>query len=66
MKRANGAKSRSLSLREIFLWPGIIGLVTAVGLVAALLGTGAWDAVSWAALAVPILTALWAFTYRRR
>lgn len=66
MKHANRAKPRRFSLREIFLWPGIIGLVTAVGLAAALLGAGAWDAVSWAALTMPILASLWAFIYRRR
>jgi membrane protein implicated in regulation of membrane protease activity len=30
-------------------------VLTAVGLVAALVGDGAWDAVSWAALAAPLV-----------
>jgi hypothetical protein len=37
-----------------------------VGLVAALLGDGWLDAISWAGLSVPLLVIAWAFRFRRR
>ena len=37
-----------------FRVPAALWALTAVGLVAALVGDGAWDAVSWAALAAPL------------
>jgi hypothetical protein len=42
------------SLPEIFRWPLLIALATAIGLTSALLGDGGWDAVSWIALAIPL------------
>ena len=41
------------SLRQIFLWPAVIAAVSVIGLVAALVADGVWDAVSWVALAIP-------------
>jgi len=43
------------------LWgmPILLGLLTIVGLVSALLGDGIWDAVSAFALGVPVLAGLW-------
>lgn len=41
--------------RKIFAAPLLLALATVVGLLAALLGDGLWDAVSWAALGVPIV-----------
>lgn len=37
--------------------PGLLGLLTAFGLLAALLGTGVWHGLAWLSLAVPILVA---------
>jgi hypothetical protein len=48
-----------LSSSQIWGMPITIGVVSAVGLVSALLGDGIWDALSWCALAVPIVVPLW-------
>ncbi|CAO3454414.1 hypothetical protein [Azospirillum argentinense] len=50
----------------VFGIPLAIALVTAVGLVAALLDDGVVDAVSWVALSVPVLTAAWSWRKRGR
>ena len=38
-----------------FAVPAVMGLLSTVGLVAALLGDDIWDWLSWATLAVPVL-----------
>ncbi|BBV95001.1 hypothetical protein ACF8R4_06495 [Pseudomonas sp. FYR_2] len=43
----------SQSTRRIFAWPAMIAVSGAAGLFAALLGDGAWDALSWLGLGVP-------------
>lgn len=48
-----------LSSSQIWGRPIAIGLVSAVGLISALLGDDIWDALSWFALAVPIVVPLW-------
>jgi hypothetical protein len=40
--------------RRVFGAPIAIALVSAVGLVSALLGDDVWDALSWAALGAPL------------
>ncbi len=47
------------TLRQIFALPILIGILSTVGLVAALVGDGWWDAMSWASLSLPVL--LYAF-----
>ena len=54
------------SLTQIFSVPAVIAIVSAVGLLAALLGDGLWDAVSWLALAVPVAVALGCVARSRR
>ena len=54
-----------LPLRAIFGVPLLVALVTLVGLVAALLDDGLYDAVSWGALLVPLLVLGWALRHRR-
>ncbi len=48
------------------LWgvPIVLGVMTVIGLLAALLGDGIWDAVSAAMLAAPALAALWGYLRR--
>ncbi|TWI46614.1 hypothetical protein IP92_02973 [Pseudoduganella flava] len=43
------------------LWgvPILLGILTTIGLLAALLGDGVWDAVSGVTLAIPVLLAIW-------
>ena len=48
------APSRRRSLTQIFAIPTLVGLASLGGLVFALVGDGAWDALSWAALALPV------------
>lgn len=48
----------------MFAVPIVLGLLSAIGLTAALLGDGLWDALSWLALGVPI--AAIAFAWSRR
>jgi hypothetical protein len=43
------------TLSRIFGWPLVIGVLSTVGLIAALVGDGIWDGVSWLALLLPIL-----------
>jgi hypothetical protein len=42
-----------------FLWPIVVGVTTAIGLISALLGDGVWDMLSWLTLALPIALATW-------
>jgi len=49
----------SLTGMQIWAMPVLLGLVSASGLTAALLFDGIGDAVSWLALAAPVVTALW-------
>ena len=52
-------------LGPIWRWPLLLGLLSAAGLVSALLADGIWDTLSWAALAVPVGVCGW-FSLRRR
>ena len=40
-------------------WPIVLGIVTAVGLVSALVGDGLWDFVSWLGLGLPVAMSAW-------
>jgi hypothetical protein len=51
---------------KVWAAPLILGLLGGVGLVAALVGDGMLDTVSWLALGVPVLVILWAWRRRRR
>lgn len=56
---------RNLPLRAIFAWPAAIFVLGVVGLVSALTGDGWRDALSWMALAAPVLALAWAMRARR-
>lgn len=51
--------------QRLWFWPIVIALVSAAGLVAGLVGDGAWDWFSWAALGLPVAVSLW-FGWGRR
>ncbi|WP_232417866.1 hypothetical protein [Methyloversatilis thermotolerans] len=54
-------------MAAIFRWPLLIALLTLAGLLAALVGDDAWDAVSWALLSVPVaLCGYFSFVRGRR
>jgi len=48
------------SLWGIFHAPAWLALASAAGLASALLGDGAWDALSWGMLGVPVIAVAWA------
>lgn len=50
---------RVRSPREIWGMPTVLAIVSAIGLVSALLGDGFWDVLSWVALATPMLVMGW-------
>ena len=43
------------TLAQIFAAPAIIGVLSVVGLLSALIGDGVWDGLSWLMLVIPIL-----------
>ena len=64
MASANG-HTRRRSMREIFEIPILLGVLTTIGLISALVGDGVWDGVSWLALSVPVAVYL-VYWLRRR
>jgi hypothetical protein len=40
---------------DIWGWPILLAILTALGLLSALLGTGIWHWISWAAIAIPLI-----------
>ena len=54
------------SLRDIFLWPTMIALLTSVGLVTALLFDDAREWFSTVAVAVPVLVTLYYYYLKPR
>lgn len=56
----NGSSRRGrLSLRQVFAAPLAIAILSAVGLISALVGDDIWDVLSWLTLAVPVAVILW-------
>ncbi|WP_165392263.1 hypothetical protein [Pseudomonas tructae] len=51
-------KRKSSSLWAVFAMPTLIGLISALGLFAALLGDGGWDVLAWVGLGLPALYSL--------
>lgn len=48
-----------LSTLQIWGIPIVMGVMSAIGLLSALLGDGIWDVLSWTALATPVAVTLW-------
>ncbi|MGN8277154.1 hypothetical protein ACLEJQ_15295 [Pseudomonas sp. SMV71] len=57
-------RPRQSSFWKVFGIPVLIGTLSAAGLFSALLGDGAWDAVSWVGLGVPTLLGTWGLIKR--
>ena len=51
-------------MSRIFAIPLFIGITSIVGLLAALLGDGAYDAVSWLGLGIPVASVIYAYAKR--
>jgi hypothetical protein len=49
-----GRAARRQTLRQIFIIPSVVALLSAIGLVSALVGDGIWDGLSWITLVIPI------------
>ena len=60
----NTVKNRR-TLGHIFAAPVAIGVLSTAGLLAALVGDGWWDAVSWLLLALPVLLYLFFIVQRK-
>lgn len=48
-----------LTAYQVWSRPVLLGLLSGVGLVSALLGDGVWDTVSWVTLGIPVLISVW-------
>lgn len=53
-------------LVKTFAVPAVIAVASLIGLVAALLGDGAFDMTSWLTLSIPVAAIVWALLRRRR
>ncbi|WP_092252461.1 hypothetical protein [Bradyrhizobium sp. Rc3b] len=51
------------SVWDVFRWPLLVGIVCGAGLGLALVGDDVWDALSWLALSLPVVLAI--FCWRR-
>jgi len=58
-------KPRQSNFWKVFGIPLGIGVLSATGLFAALLGDGLWDSSSWVGLGVPAVIGVWALFKRR-
>jgi len=54
------------NLFQIFMIPALIAVLSAFGLVSALVGDDLWDLASWLTLALPIAVVLWCMRPRQR
>jgi hypothetical protein len=54
------------TLGQIFAAPMVVGALSIVGLVAALIGDGWWDVLSWLTLTVPVLLYFFFLARRKR
>jgi hypothetical protein len=54
------------TLWQIFAVPLLLGILTTVGLVAALVGDGIWDGLSWVTLGVPIVVTLYCLAVSKK
>jgi len=46
-------------LPQIFAVPIVLGVVSTIGLVAALIGDDIWDAIGWIGLGIPLAVTVW-------
>lgn len=49
----------SRPLPRIFAVPIVLGVVSTIGLIAALVGDDIWDAIGWIGLGIPLAVTVW-------
>ncbi|HVU58286.1 MAG TPA: hypothetical protein VHD83_24665 [Puia sp.] len=54
------------SFKKTWRIPFVLGLSILFGLLSALLGTGFWYGISWAAMIIPLLVVVWKIYVARR
>lgn len=54
------------SFLRLWGWPIVLGISTAIGLIAGLVGDGIWDWVSAVTLGLPVAVGAWFSLVRRR
>lgn len=47
------------TLKDVFLWPTVLGVLTMIGLISALVADGVWDLLSWLMLLIPTAIGIW-------
>lgn len=57
---SDSPRKRDQSLRTIFRWPLILGVLSLIGLVGALLTDGVWDWIFAALIATCVVAVIWA------
>jgi hypothetical protein len=57
--RLNAPALTRSSFRRVFAIPLLLAVLSAIGLLAALIGDNLWDALSWLGLGVPVAVILW-------
>ncbi|HAC58027.1 hypothetical protein [Parvibaculum sp.] len=62
----NDKTPRRGGFRHIFGVPAVLAIISLVGLIAALVGDGWLDFLSWVTLGVPIAVMFWAYGRRRQ
>jgi hypothetical protein len=60
--KATSRTAAGFEARRVFGAPALLGLVSAIGLLSALLGDDIRDAVSWLTLGAPLLVIAWHLT----
>ena len=55
----------TFGLRAVFAIPAALFLLSLFGLIAALLGDGAWDWMGWLGLLAPVAATAWALMVRK-
>lgn len=58
--------NRFSRLWRVWSMPTLLGVLTMFGLLAALLGTGAWHWAAWLALAIPVAVGVYYWIFKGR
>ncbi|MBI2262659.1 MAG: hypothetical protein HYU62_13465 [Caulobacterales bacterium] len=58
-------KARHFGLAAIFAVPAVVAVLSLIGLVAALIGDGVWNAIGWLGLGASVAVLVWALIVRR-